>query len=87
MKRYLSAIKYAAFVLGNSSSGILEAPVMGVPAVNIGDRQRVRWMPEAVINCEPGRGLISRAMESAELIGRRILDLKKGFYDVKEVLG
>ena len=38
--RYLSLMKYAEFVLGNSSSGIVEAPAFGIPTVNIGDRQR-----------------------------------------------
>ena len=37
--RYLSALKYAAMVIGNSSSGIVEAPSFGIPTINIGDRQ------------------------------------------------
>lgn len=52
MLRYLSAVKYAGFVLGNSSSGILEAPVIGTPTVNIGNRQEGRLMPASVINCD-----------------------------------
>ncbi|MCI8873753.1 MAG: UDP-N-acetylglucosamine 2-epimerase (hydrolyzing) [Lachnospiraceae bacterium] len=52
MKRYLSAVKYSRFVLGNSSSGIIEAPALGVPTVNIGDRQQGRLMAESVISCE-----------------------------------
>jgi GDP/UDP-N,N'-diacetylbacillosamine 2-epimerase (hydrolysing) len=51
MLRYLSAVKYSEFVLGNSSSGIIEAPALGVPTVNIGDRQRGRIMAETVIQC------------------------------------
>ena len=42
MVRYLSLMKYSEFVLGNSSSGIIEAPIFKVPTVNIGDRQRGR---------------------------------------------
>lgn len=52
VKKYLSIVKYAAFVMGNSSSGIIEAPILGTPTVNIGDRQKGRIMAETVINCE-----------------------------------
>ena len=40
--RYLSAMKYASAVIGNSSSGLLEAPILKTPTVNIGDRQKGR---------------------------------------------
>lgn len=63
--KYLSAVKHSAFVLGNSSSGIIEAPALGTPSINIGDRQKGRIMPETVINCEPDKNLILAAMEIA----------------------
>lgn len=63
---YLSVVKYADFVLGNSSSGILEAPVFGTPTVNIGDRQRGRIMPETVINCKPECNEILQAIRQAD---------------------
>ena len=66
MQRYLSVVKNASFVLGNSSSGIVEVPVLGVPTINIGDRQRGRIGAESVIHCEPERGSIMEAMEKAE---------------------
>ena len=50
-KRYLSLMRHAEFVLGNSSSGIIETPALHVPTVNIGDRQRGRLQSESVINC------------------------------------
>ena len=65
MKRYLSAVKYARFVLGNSSSGIIEAPSLGVPTVNIGDRQKGRIMAGSVLCCEPEKKQILAAMEQA----------------------
>lgn len=65
MKRYLSAVKYSRFVLGNSSSGIIEAPALGVPTVNIGDRQQGRIMAESVISCEPQCQSILDAMALA----------------------
>lgn len=51
--RYLSAMKYASLVIGNSSSGILEAPTFKVPTIDIGDRQRGRVQPNTVFNCKP----------------------------------
>ena len=71
MKRYLSAVKYCSFVLGNSSSGIIEAPVMGAPTVNIGDRQKGRLIADTVINCEPDISSIVKAIHIAEEIKHR----------------
>lgn len=72
MKRYLSAVKYAKFVLGNSSSGIIEAPALHVPTVNIGDRQQGRIMAESIICCEPTCSDIMTAMEQALVMSKRI---------------
>lgn len=65
MKRYLSAVKYARLVLGNSSSGIIEVPALRVPTVNIGDRQQGRIMADSIINCEPQAAEIVVAMDKA----------------------
>lgn len=51
IKRYLSALKYAKAVVGNSSSGIIEVPSFGIPTLNIGDRQKGRLAAESVVNC------------------------------------
>lgn len=51
VRRYLSLMKFAEFVLGNSSSGIIETPAFHVPTVNIGDRQRGRLQSPSIINC------------------------------------
>ncbi|MFA9376160.1 MAG: UDP-N-acetylglucosamine 2-epimerase [Lachnotalea sp.] len=50
--RYLSLLSYSRAVIGNSSSGIIEAPFLSVSAVDIGDRQRGRVKPSSVISCE-----------------------------------
>ena len=63
--RYLSAVKYAKLVVGNSSSGVVEAPSMKTPTINIGDRQKGRMMADSVICCEPKREAIVRAMNTA----------------------
>lgn len=62
-KNYLSAMKYADMVMGNSSSGILEAPSFQLPVINIGDRQKGRLQADCVINCEPVAEEIRKAME------------------------
>lgn len=63
--RYLSAMKHAAAVLGNSSSGIIEAPSFKVPTVNIGDRQKGRVKAKSIIDCEPTTESISHALTTA----------------------
>ncbi len=65
LKRYLSAVKYAKFVIGNSSSGLLEVPSFGIPTINIGDRQKGRIQGETIINCEPKENDINHAIELA----------------------
>lgn len=60
--RYLSAMKYCSFVLGNSSSGIIEAPAFFIPTINIGDRQRGRVQAESIIDCPPVCNEIRKAM-------------------------
>ena len=65
VRRYLSLMKYAEFVLGNSSSGIIETPAFHVPTVNIGDRQRGRLQAASIINCGADRSSIVKAMEKA----------------------
>lgn len=63
--RYLSLMKQVALVLGNSSSGIVEAPFMGVPVVNIGNRQKGRHLCRNVISCPAEEKNIRAAMEKA----------------------
>lgn len=53
VRKYLSAVKYADMVMGNSSSGILEAPSFRIPVINIGDRQKGRLQADCIINCLP----------------------------------
>ncbi len=65
-QRYLSLVKYADFVLGNSSSGIVEAPALHIPTVNIGDRQRGRLQSESIINCGTTAAEIAEAIVLAQ---------------------
>lgn len=61
--RYLSCMKLVDGVVGNSSSGLAEAPSMGVGTVNIGDRQKGRLQAASVIDCPPERDAIFDAIQ------------------------
>lgn len=60
--RYLSCLAQVDGVVGNSSSGLIEAPSLSKGTVNIGDRQRGRLKADSVIDCAPERGAISSAL-------------------------
>lgn len=66
VKRYISAVKYARMVIGNSSSGLMEVPSFGIPTINIGDRQKGRLKADSVIDCKPIKEEICEAMEKAD---------------------
>ncbi len=61
-RRYFSCMAYVDGVVGNSSSGLLEAPTFRVGTINIGDRQRGRIQAESVINCVPTKNDIAQAL-------------------------
>ena len=60
---YLSCMQHVDGVVGNSSSGLTEAPSLGKGTVDIGDRQRGRLKADSVIECEPDRASIARALD------------------------
>lgn len=61
--RYLSCMQFIDGVVGNSSSGLAEAPSMGIGTVNIGDRQKGRLSADSVIHCAPDRESIRKALQ------------------------
>lgn len=61
--RYLSALQFVDAVVGNSSSGLLEAPSFKIGTINIGDRQKGRIKANSVIDCEPSKESIKKAFE------------------------
>lgn len=65
--RYLSALQYIDAVVGNSSSGLLEAPSFKIATVNIGDRQKGRIKALSVIDCEPKKEEILKAFKEIYL--------------------
>ncbi len=76
--RYLSIMQYVDGVVGNSSSGLVEAPSFGIGTINIGDRQRGRVKSESVIDCSPDKDEIQKAFNL--LLGEKF---KKSVTDVK----
>lgn len=65
MRRYLSALQFVAAVVGNSSSGIIEVPSMGIPTVDIGPRQRGRIAADSVIHCDCNADDIAASISKA----------------------
>ncbi|MDK2820353.1 MAG: hypothetical protein PWP31_318 [Clostridia bacterium] len=92
--RYLSALKHVDVVIGNSSSGLIEAPFFKKPTVNIGERQRGRLKASSVIDCKENTeeivAAINRALspEFQQLLSDLDLPYGKGnvSYKIKECL-
>ncbi|MCT7541470.1 UDP-N-acetylglucosamine 2-epimerase [Aliarcobacter cryaerophilus] len=61
--RYLSSLQYVDAVVGNSSSGLAEAPSFKIGTINIGDRQKGRIKASSVIDCEPNKDSILKSFE------------------------
>ena len=69
---YLSLLRHADLMIGNSSSGLIEAPTFGLPVVNVGSRQRGRLRGANVIDVEPLREDILRGIEAAQALPFRV---------------
>ncbi|NTV49360.1 MAG: UDP-N-acetylglucosamine 2-epimerase (hydrolyzing) [Geobacteraceae bacterium] len=63
--RYLSALRLVDAIIGNSSSGIIEAPACNIPTVNIGDRQSGRLKAGSIIDCQETTESIVTAINKA----------------------
>lgn len=63
--RYLSALQYVDAVIGNSSSGIIEAPALKIPTVNIGERQTGRLKARSIVDCNETTEAIVAAINMA----------------------
>lgn len=65
---YLSAMSYCSAVIGNSSSGILEAPIFHKPTVNIGNRQTGRNRTPSILDCDENSVHIATAIKKQCLL-------------------
>ena len=61
---FLTLLKNADFIIGNSSAGVREAPYYGVPTINVGSRQNQRAMAPSILNTDPDKGSILSAIRS-----------------------
>jgi UDP-hydrolysing UDP-N-acetyl-D-glucosamine 2-epimerase len=73
-ERYFGALAYMDVIVGNSSSGLYEAPSFGIPTVNVGDRQAGRLKADSVFDCPSNRREIARAIRAALDRGRRLTE-------------
>ena len=79
--KYLSCLAQVDGVIGNSSSGLSEAPTFKIPTINIGDRQKGRLMSKSVINCEGNSNDITKALNKIyKLSFKQILKNSKNPY-------
>ena len=60
---YLSSLQFVDAIVGNSSSGLTEAPTFKIGTINIGDRQKGRIRAKSVIDCTPNKKSITKAIE------------------------
>ncbi|MDA0892322.1 MAG: UDP-N-acetylglucosamine 2-epimerase, partial [Proteobacteria bacterium] len=75
---YISLMKKAACLVGNSSSGIREGAYIGTPVVNIGTRQSAR---------ERGSNIIDVGSDSAEILGAIKRQVSHGRYAMEDIYG
>lgn len=62
VKNYLNLIPFCEFVIGNSSSAIIEVPFFKIPVINIGNRQEGRIMHENILSCDYSAGFIKKCI-------------------------
>jgi UDP-N-acetylglucosamine 2-epimerase (hydrolysing) len=75
---YLTLLKHAELLVGNSSSGVREAPVFGTPSIDLGSRQQGRADSDSILHCVAERGAILAAIAEARRRGRTTPNLTFG---------
>lgn len=82
VKRYLSAMQYVVAVIGNSSSGIIEAPSFQIPTLNIGNRQKGRVVCDSIVNCENDRASIKKGL--SKVLSKQMADIARNIQNPYE---
>ncbi len=62
-EKFLALLKYCKFIIGNSSTGIREAPIYSVPTINLGSRQKNRFHHESIFNIDENKDLILNSIK------------------------
>ena len=76
-KKYISLLNYSTAILGNSSSGIMEAPFLHIPSINIGTRQMGRSRVDSIINVNYKKEEIKKAIKIVMSDKRFLSQIKK----------
>ena len=81
IQKYLSLLKNVDCVIGNSSSGIIEAPSLSVPTINIGNRQSGRLKANSIIDCNYEVSSIAKAIRKiySKKFSKKLLNLKNPY--------
>jgi UDP-hydrolysing UDP-N-acetyl-D-glucosamine 2-epimerase len=76
-QKYISLLKYSSGIIGNSSSGIMEAPFLHIPSINIGTRQEGRSNVKSIINVKYNKKAIKKAI-------KKVIEDKKFIKSIKK---
>ena len=80
---YVSLMKISSLVIGNSSSGVLETPSLGIPTVNIGNRQKGRIISENIVNSKYEKNHIIKNIKKALILDKKKLSkIGSPFYKI-----
>jgi UDP-hydrolysing UDP-N-acetyl-D-glucosamine 2-epimerase len=74
MTRYLSVLEQVDFVIGNSSSGIVETPIFSVPTINIGNRQKGRYQCQNIIQSGADEKQLAASLRAIKTLSKTIDD-------------
>jgi GDP/UDP-N,N'-diacetylbacillosamine 2-epimerase (hydrolysing) len=88
-QKFLSFLKIADVIIGNSSSGILEMPTFKKPTINIGDRQKGRVKPNSITDVYPKKYLIKRKIDfiySKKFNSKNIINSYKKLNTSKKII-
>jgi len=76
---FLTMLKNAEFIIGNSSAGVREASVYGIPAIDVGDRQKNRYqLHDGIVHCNYSVGNILKAIHNRPKIIEKVSDFGGG---------
>jgi len=79
-EKFLTLMKYAEFMLGNSSAGIREAPFYGLPSINIGNRQKNRSTDENIVHVENDKDAILKAIARVSHQDHTVVDVEENHF-------
>ena len=84
--KYYSSVKFVDFVIGNSSSGLIEVPYFKIPTINIGDRQKGRLKSKSIIDVNCNKNEIIKSINNIldNKFSNKIRNYKNPYYKEKK---